>query len=383
MGKINYTNLLDYLYKSKKQPIGSLQSTIVDLQESREFYWRFHLPNDHILLTIKEQFYYHESYANYLSFAKEYKLYSFLNNYRDLFDISELLPTIINFDANNSILIYKYSANYILLEDFYEKSNTFPELIAQKVAKIIAKLHCQTNQSQECHDFLNEDKLYFQMPYPAYLLDRFEIDSVSKFSAITLNLIAFYQRYDSLKSAVQELILNHRRCCLTHNNLQLNKILISKNILLENNDENNTLIKIIDWENCSWGDPAFDVGTILAGYLQIWLKSLTINPAINLEESLQLATIPLETLQPSIKVFLQSYLKEYPNILQDYPDFIQRVIQFSGLAIIYEIIARVQFHHVFDGTDICMFQVAKNLLCKPSQSFQSILGMTESEIMNY
>lgn len=379
--KLNYQNLFTYLSHLKNENIKYLKKASLNDKESGYLYWNINVNNK--ILTTKQQFYYHKSYESYSCFIKEYKLSIFLNNCKDLIEISHLLPEIIHFDNNSSILIYKYPATYTQLQHFYENSTNFPELIPQKAGKIIAKLHRKSSQSKECSKFLNEDKLYSQMPYPGYILDHFEINNASKFSAETIGFVAFYQRYSSLKSAVKELILNHRRFSLTHNNLKLNKILISRNILSETNKDNQTVIKLIDWENCSWGDPAFDVGTILASYLQIWLNSLTINPAINLEESLKLAAIPLEVLQPSLKVFLQSYLKEYPNILQDYPDFLQRVIQFSGLAIIYEIIAKIESYHVFDGIDICMLQVAKNLLCKPRQSFQSILGITEVDIINY
>ncbi|MDJ0619350.1 MAG: phosphotransferase [Calothrix sp. MO_192.B10] len=382
MNKLNNKTLINYLENLENQGLLNLKSAKLCVKNSQAFYLVFNLKNN-IILTAKQQFIYHQVYANYLSFLKESNLYFFIKNCDSLIDIWDFLPTIINFNINHLILIYKYPATYTTLQSFYENSNDFSKFIAQKVGKIIAKLHRKTNQSQECFNFMNEVQPNFHIPYPAYLLDRFEIDSFYKLSAQTLSFIAFYQRYDSLKSAVQELIINHRRFSLTHNNLKLNKILISKNILSKTNEENQTAIKLIDWENCSWGDPAFDVGTILAGYLQIWLNSLTINPAINLEESLKFATIPLENLQPSLIFFIQAYLKEYPNILQNYPDFIQRVIQFSGLAIIYEIITKIESCHVFEGTDICMLQVAKNLLCKPSQSFRAILGITEADIINY
>ncbi|NEO04040.1 MAG: phosphotransferase, partial [Moorea sp. SIO3I7] len=279
--------------------------------------------------------------------------------------------------------IYKYPETYTSLQSFYEDSTTFQTFIPQKLGRIIAKLHSKTSKSEKLYNCINKNQLYLTMPCSGYLLDRFYINSISNFSAETLGFIAFYQRHETLQFAVKEIIKNHRSFSLTHNNLKLNKILISKTRLSKTNEDNQTEIKLIDWENCSWGDPAFDVGTILAGYLQIWLNSLTINPAINLKESLQFATIPLEKLQPSLKVFLQAYLKEYPKILQDYPDFIKRVIQFSGLAIIYEIIAKIESRHIFQAIDMCMLQVAKNLLCKPSQSFRSILGITEGELINY
>jgi len=62
---------------------------------------------------------------------------------------------------------------------------------------------------------------------------------------------------------------------------------------------------LIDWEACSWGDPAFDLGTLLASYLRIWLSSLIVDPTLELAESLSLAMIPLEEIQPSILALIR------------------------------------------------------------------------------
>jgi len=374
---LTYQNLFDFLYgiQNQTQKIGNLELAKINVQESRNCYWRISL-GDGTVLTVKQRNLYSRNFTNY-DLEKEYKLDNFFDSCDGLADLTSLLPTFVNFEQNSSILIYQYPATYSTLKSFDIVSTNFPELIAKNLGETIARLHRQTSQSQECCNFLKEDQIYYDIPYPAYILEQFEVENFSTFPAEGFKFLAFYQRYENLKSAVQSLIINHRRCCLTHNNLKFNKILLS-----QNNSESAEIIKLIDWENSSWGDPAFDLGTVLAGYLQIWLNSLTINPAIELQESLKLAGIPLEMLRPSIIAMLQAYLKSYPKVLEDDPNFIPRVIQFSGLAIIYEIIFRIESHQDFGNREICMLQVAKNLLCKPSQSLESILAVTQAELIN-
>lgn len=57
-----------------------------------------------------------------------------------------------------------------------------------------------------------------------------------------------------------------------------------------------SIIRLIDWEKWTWGDPALDVGTVIASYLKLWLKSLIVNqntaPSILRAHSRHLATIP-------------------------------------------------------------------------------------------
>ncbi|PSB05315.1 hypothetical protein C7B76_31795 [filamentous cyanobacterium CCP2] len=141
-------------------------------------------------------------------------------------------------------------------------------------------------------------------------------------------------------------------------------------------------IRFIDWEKWLWGDPASDLGTLVASYLKIWLKSLLVKAGIDLETALRLAPIPLRAIQPSIAALLQSYLRCFPEILKRFPDFLQRVMQFTGLALIESIQTRLHYHEPFGNTEICMLQVAKTLLCTPLESIPTVCGVTAPDLLN-
>jgi hypothetical protein len=200
-----------------------------------------------------------------------------------------------------------------------------------------------------------------------------------------LRFFALYQRYDNLGKAIVQLNQAFTPCCLTHNDLKLNNILLSLNWETELEDKlpgNKNIIRLIDWERGNWGDPANDLGTIIASYLQIWLYSIVANKTIPIEECLRLAAIPLTMIQPSLSTLVTGYLTNFPEILELRPDFWQLVMQFSGLALIRAIQARLQYEKTFDNSGICILQVAKSLLCRPQASISTILGMEFSTIIS-
>jgi hypothetical protein len=166
--------------------------------------------------------------------------------------------------------------------------------------------------------------------------------------------------------------------CLTHNDLKLNNILLFKDW----QDSSNNIIRLIDWERSAWGDPAFDLGTLIGSYVQIWLASLVISNSLSIEESLRLAITPLELLQPSIGTLTQAYLNTFPEIVKHRPDFLQRVVQFAGFAIIQQIQAMIQYDKSFGNMGIAMLQVAKALLCRPVQSISTIFGAASVELVS-
>jgi hypothetical protein len=137
------------------------------------------------------------------------------------------------------------------------------------------------------------------------------------------------------------------------------------------------IVRLIDWERSAWGDPAFDLGTAIGSYLQMWLNSLVVSKSLSIEESLSLAMTPLDRVQPSIAMLTRAYLTGFPEILVDRPDFIQRVVQFAGLAVIQSILASIEYQKTLVNSGISRLQVAKSLLCRPVQSMPTVFGTLE------
>ncbi|MEG3858576.1 aminoglycoside phosphotransferase family protein [Microcoleus sp. herbarium12] len=318
----------------------------------------------------------------------EWLLHEFFQNFPKLNSIRLLISEIVQFDAERAIAVFNYLNNYSDLANFYVQENVFnPELlqpiqskIAPSIGATLAIVHKATWNSQEYRDFFcqNRENLPIDKACASIRgLERIEPEIFGLVPADSLKFFALYQRYDSLGKAIAELISAMIPCCLTHNDLKLNNILLHKDweqIFSSSEPSNNSIIRLIDWERCGWGNPAFDLGMLIANYLQIWLNSLVISPAIELETSLANALIPLAQLQPSLAAIAGAYFDNFPEIVEKSPDFLKRVVQCSGLALIQYILAALQYKKTFGNTGICMLQIAKSLLCRPERSISIVFG---------
>jgi thiamine kinase-like enzyme len=209
-------------------------------------------------------------------------------------------------------------------------------------------------------------------------LNRIEPEIFGQVPADGLKFLILYQRYDSLGNAIAELAQSLEPCCLAHNDLKLN------NILLVNDWEQVTTdtipLKLIDWERACWGDPCFDLGMLIGSYLAYWLDSLVVSNSIDIDEALRMAMTPLETVRPSISALMTNYISNFPAIIDRRPDFLKRVVQFAGLSLIQVIQSNLQYQKSFNNNGICMLQVAKSLLCRPEASMISIFGFQEEQV---
>ncbi|MEH2083971.1 MAG: hypothetical protein V7K89_29585 [Nostoc sp.] len=378
---LNSENLFPYLINAGVCKKDDLDSLKFDFNHSKTFYWAIDIPQKQEKLFVKQTPHYRNLY-NDIRIYKEWKLYNFLQPHKDLNYVSSLTPEVLHFNESNSILIYKCSKDDIALQSYYENQETFPIALAELVGTTLAKLHSQTMSSQECYTFLSEleeSKLNYQLAYPDYLSDylfsRIEPESLKKSQAVSWRILGIFQKTDAVREVIIDLVLNHCHCCLTHNNIQFHKIFIPmhwERLISEIQDTDKSLIKIIDWEACSWGDPACDLGKAILGYFLFWLNSMIVHPAIEVKKSIQLATIPLEVVRPSIVAMTKAYINTYPKILEDYSDFLKRVIQFTGLGLIYQLLTEFQLQPemALSHQELYSF-IATQFLCKP-EKFLSI-----------
>ena len=309
-------------------------------------------------------------------FLAEWRIQEFLQRFSELDRLRPSLPEILHFDKENSIIIFSYLDDYQDLMDFYTKEKSYSPQIAAAIGTLLATIHRDTFNRQEYQDFFSQSQDNSTTNQVNGLIRRLERIGPEIFGSVPadgLKFFALYQRYDSLGQAIAQLGNTFTHSSLTHNDLKLN------NILLHNDwqQSSSSMILFIDWERSAWGDPAFDLGTLISSYVQGWLGSLVISKSLSIEESLRLAMTPLEQVQPSIATLTQAYLHAFPEILEHRPDFLSRVVQFTGFCLIQRIQAMIEYQKSFGNAGIAMLQVAKTLLCRPDQSMPTIFGTAE------
>jgi serine/threonine protein kinase len=391
-------NVFDYLKELKEKNIYSnvypetqpeIDEHNVESKSAKNFNLLVTLP-DHSKLFIKQERFDRQG-KTAGEFNREWRIQEFVRQFPEVNKLETWLPEIANFDVDNSILIVKYLDDHQNLGEFYGQENVFATEIASSIGSIIATIHSQTINNRSYADFFgysNSNSAPKSTQGMGSGLGRITPEIFGTVPADGLKFFALYQRYDSLGKAIAQLNESFKPSCLTHNDLKLNNILIATNdqpattSLAANYSQPQVELKLIDWERSGWGDPAFDLGTVIGSYLIIWLQSLIVSRSMAIDESLRLATIPLEVLQPSLAALTKTYAAGFPDIVEHDPKFWQKVMQFAGLALIQSIQSTLQYQKAFNNTGICMLQVAKALLCNPESSIKSVLAIEIDELVS-
>jgi Phosphotransferase enzyme family len=380
-------NVFDYLVQHGLCPLEDRPVAQITAKEYKNFNLLVNLGNQRSLLVKQER---HDAKGNNRNeLWDEWHINEFVRHFPELHYLCSLISEVVHFDRDNSIIVLNYFENYSDFGHFYadRQNQHFPTEVATSLGTTLATIHKATLDCQRYKDFLTQSATSTPSPKtrtPNFLrgLERVRPGLFGRISTDGLEFWRLYQRYSSLHQAMVEISESFDPCCLTHNDLALWNVLLNLNWDTQGLETSEPSVKLIDWEFFGWGDPAYDLGMVLSGYLRIWLHSLVVSNAIDIQIALRLATTPLNALQPSMVAMLKSYLTYFPEILERHPNFLSRVMQFAGLVMVKRIQGRLEQLSAFDNTSICTLQVAKALLCNPEQSILNVLGTTSAELTN-
>ncbi|MGH2415104.1 MAG: phosphotransferase family protein, partial [Microcystaceae cyanobacterium] len=342
-------NVFEYLIANGLCTQDEQASSKIEPKTAKNFNLLLSLPEERKLLVKQEPYKRNGETAG--EFLREWRIQAFLQQFPSLDYLRSWLPEIVHFDAENSIIVFNYLDNYRDLSEFYAKESVFPTAIASSIGAILATIHRSTLDRQDYQNFFSQNETDVSVNQASGItreLERIEPEIFGQVPAEGLKFFALYQRYDSLGKAIAELSNAFEPCCLMHNDLKLNNILLPND--WEQSSNSIVSLKLIDWERSIWGDPAYDLGSLLASYLGMWLGSLVVSKSIELEEALRMAMTPLESLQPSMAALTRTYFAYFPEILERRPDFLRRVVQFSGLGLIQIIQSMIQYEKSFGNT---------------------------------
>ena len=382
--RLNTQNVFDYLQGTDLWNAPELPTGQVELKPAKNFNLLVSLNNGKKFLVKQERYAQDGKTAG--EFFNEWHIRKFWQTFPEFAAAQPTVSSLVHFDAEHAIAVFDYLDDYRDLGDFYTKENHYPEQISKAIGQAIATLHKATFCKTEHQSFLTNEAAANSTRQP--YLQNLEHPTPEIFGSLPGDGIRFfvlYQRFESLSQAIAATNAQVSPCCLTHNDLKINNILLCPERLqlaaTESTDfadsaASPSLIRLIDWERAGWGDPAFDLGTVIASYLQLWLGSLVVSQDMAIEESLKLAMTPLERLQPSLHALVTAYFDAFPEILAQRPDFLNLTLKLTGIVLIFQIQAVLQYQKVFGNNQICTLQVAKSLLCQPEAAIPTLFGTT-------
>jgi len=332
--------------------------------------------------------------------AFEWRIQELLLAFPALAALRPLVSDLLLYDPRQSILVSRYFSGYEDLERFYDSSHQYQPKVAAAVGQAIARVHRLTwrpSYGQFLQQFTDGEPIRSK-PRLLRQIESVGPELFAHFALENLEFFRIYQNAPKLRKAVRQIRESWRPCCLIHRDLRLSNLVVaqawadswnSPEERMQADMERDCLkqspspnpVRIIDWEKFAWGDPAYDLGTLIANYLRLWLGSLAVHQDLPLQQALRWADVPLELLQPSLAALVTGYVAEFPTVQEQYPEFLARSLQFSGLVLLEKVLLKLEHRYRFGNADICAMQVAQAALERPELAAQQFFGQPLSRLI--
>jgi Ser/Thr protein kinase RdoA (MazF antagonist) len=239
--------------------------------------------------------------------------------------------------------------------DWADHQGRFPRIPARILGRVLAALHRMTADVPR-----GAGPIWgLDLPEPSHAL-------VLDLSAGARDLVARIQASDYVCGRLEDLRDAVSGDALVHGDLRWENCLA----LPAPGARRRTRVLLVDWELADRTDPAFDVGSVLAEYLRVWVGSVPIVEAVDPGRLVKEARHPLEVMRPAIGAFWGSYRSLHPQ-----PPALQRVMELTAVRLLQTAIERAQGLSAPSAHVVTLVQLADNLLRRPEDAALGLLGL--------
>lgn len=134
-------------------------------------------------------------------------------------------------------------------------------------------------------------------------------------------------------------------------------------------------VLLVDWELVRRGDPAFDLGGVLASFTRVWLAGLPLASGLEPDERVAAAQIPAATLHPPIRAFWSDYRETYGCTAGEAADLLRRALLCSGTVLVQSAWELSLEDQRPSSLAVLLLQLASNLLTDTERHAATLFGI--------
>jgi hypothetical protein len=296
--------------------------------------------------------------------AHEADAYAYLASMNDR-ELAAVVPALVDYDPATCILICEYIPRSISLERHHAKRGCYSTSTARRLAHSLLAVHRATALAGT-----SSRSRFETAGMAAWTLRSLHRPSANMLHGLSNGAtlaIRMLQSTPDFTELLDEMTRQWTPCCLIHGDMRFDNCLIAPAGTAR------ARIVIVDWELALWGDPSYDIGTVLAGYLASWVLSCPINGEAPLELLLGLGRYRLSDMQRAAGAFWSTYRDGSPLTTDDGLS-LERAMRFAAVGLLQFMFEELQASTELTARAVCLAQLARNLLERPAAAAEHFLA---------
>lgn len=273
------------------------------------------------------------------------------------------LPAIVRY-FDDGILVLELDAAAVSLAAYHRTVRRFPPGMAATLGRTVAALHATSGD-----DVRRLAPVADGLPL-VFSFDRPDVTVYYGASGATLQLLTAIHATGDFAARLGDLRDDWTAGTMIHADLRLDNCIVRPSERVRTGKH----LRLVDWEMAMWGDPAWDLATLLSEYLSLWIDHAPVSEATPPEQFLDHGVFTLDRLQPSIRHLWDAYrdartMSEPPWLLWE------RAVRFSAARLVQTAYETSQYLNELSGQVVFKLQLAHNILTDPITASTVLLGI--------
>lgn len=301
--------------------------------------------------------------------ANEAAVYQLLQSDRSTHGLDCYLPRCYGYDPEEHILILELVRNGRDLREYHVERGRFSTTVAGILGDALGSLHRQAREQRKW----SEDGHRFSSQPPWVLsVHRTDLGLFRRISNANIQAVKIIQRFPEFGEHLDTLRQGWMVETLIHHDLKWDNCIV----LAKPGLQRKTGLMIVDWELAIRGDPRWDVGSVFSNYLSFWLLSIPLTGETPPERFIELAHYPLEKMQPAIRSFWQSYMRQMGLSATAANEWLLRAVRYGAARLVQTAFEQMQMSARLMGNAVCLLQLSLNILQRPQEALVNLLGFS-------
>jgi len=278
------------------------------------------------------------------------------------------LPRYYEYDYLHHILVLELLTEVQSLHDYYYRgAGTFPAIIAQKLAELLASYHKHdlgAFEGQRSFSLFKKRKPWVFTFTEEGLHDWLNNPMLGNAEKQSVKLILEHPEF---MKHLRQLGEEWEAKSLIHGDIKFPNFLINSDFESDSQPD----IRLIDWELADIGDPLWDVAAIFQNYLSLWLNA-EIGQRYHPAETM---SVSLESLQPSMRAFWTRYVELACWSPSEARQKLEKSLRYTALKLVHTCFESVQGVNDMSLYGAKTLQLSLNLLNQPDVAIGDLLGI--------
>lgn len=278
------------------------------------------------------------------------------------------VPDFYGFDPDAGVLVLGLLSDAVTVGAHHARTRRTSRAVARTLGAQLAALHALDADPSIPDARLAAPPWVLSVRCP-------DVNVLTNGSAASLQVMRLVQESPEFTKRMTALKDGWRTDAFVHRDLRWENCLLSRDAA----SGRWTRVTIVDWELAGRGDAAWDLGTLLASYLRLWLWSIPFVPDVPLGESMELARFPLDRVQPAVRALWGAYVSERGQAAGASSALAIRATRYAAAVLLQsafedaQVSMRVQPHLAH------IVQLSYNILERPAEAAVYLLGLELAE----